>query len=291
MTVWAYRNMKLKIKSINPFWYALVLGLILNCVIIPILVTVFVVNKRNAEELERNNQTHTFELLVSTYNKNYDLYSIYYNNDDDDSDDTFEKIMVVQQKTMSTSEIIDKIYKVQANKNFTRDDAVSLFYKIQFYASRYGLSLREALTIVNVESDFTINAYNSRGKAYGLCQITQSCLAEWNKYHPNNMYSISQVLDVDINLNIGFWYYNQILTKYADRYNYITTTSLEKSIRDAYIAYNVGPSIFNSIGIEGRNCLRNGIYPISMYGCKKGSTYKPIFRLYEVLDDWKEVAS
>ena len=41
---WEIKNMKL--KKVNPFWYALIFGLVLNCVIIPICVTVFVVNNR-----------------------------------------------------------------------------------------------------------------------------------------------------------------------------------------------------------------------------------------------------
>lgn len=278
----------MKLKKVNPFWYALIFGLVLNCVIIPICVTVFVVNNR------KNNE-------IVMKKKPQEIVSYSDNNDDNlcsplakEHEETITEVSAAlpeEKKYLSTSEIIDKIYEVQANENFTKDDAVSLYDKIALYAKRYGLTLREALTIVNVESDFTIKAHNSKGDAYGLCQVTKPCLEEYNKYHPNKTYTLLQVCDVDVNLNIGFWYYNLILTKYADSYNYITTTTLEKSIRDAYIVYNVGPSTFNSIGVNGRNSLRNGVYPKSMFGCKKGSTYKPILRLYEVLDDWKEVAS
>lgn len=282
---WEIKNMKL--KKVNPFWYALIFGLVLNCVIIPICVTVFVVNNR-----KNNNEIVMEEKLqeIVSYSDNSNLYS-FLAEEHEEIITEVSAALPEEKKYLSTSEIIDKIYEVQANENFTRDDAVSLYYKIAFYAERYGLTLREALTIVNVESDFTIYAHNSKGDAYGLCQVTKPCLEEYNKYHSNKTYTLSQVYDVDVNLNIGFWYYNLILTKYADSYNYITTTTLEKSIRDAYIVYNVGPSTFNKIGVNGRNSLRNGVYPKSMFGCKKGSTYKPILRLYEVLDDWKEVAS
>ena len=173
----------------------------------------------------------------------------------------------------------------QGDKNFTMFDALALLDKIDFYAKRNNLSLQNALTIVNVESDFNAMAYHKYSQAYGLTQSTPVCLKEYNEVN-NTDYTLDDLFDVDVNLEIGFWYYNRILTHYSDSYGYITTSTPEKALRDAYLAYNIGVTMFNSIGRSGRNDLRNGIYRCNMYGSSKGDVYEPISRYLRLAMDW-----
>ena len=192
-------------------------------------------------------------------------------------------------KTTEMAGYASKIVNVRAvrceDTDFTFEEAYDILYKIAFYSDKYGLSLVDGLIIVHVESDFKVDAYNRWGKAYGLCQVTKPCLEEYNWKHGTN-YVLEDMYDVSLNLEVGFWYYNRILTNYDNRYNYITTTSDDKKIRDAYIAYNIGVTVFDKVGRDGRNMLRNGKFPMNAYGYRKGETYRPVLRLYEVLDDW-----
>ena len=168
---------------------------------------------------------------------------------------------------------------------FSLMDAFELLDKITLYSARHGISLEEALLIVHVESDFKVTAHNRAGGAYGLCQVTQPCLDEYNWNHKTK-YTLSQMFDPDLNLEVGFWYYNRILTHYSDYYGYITMRTNETKLRDAYIAYNVGVTVFNNIGRNGRNALRTGTYPCNMYGSKKGDTYEPVNRFYRLSKVW-----
>lgn len=168
---------------------------------------------------------------------------------------------------------------------FTMRDALYLLDKIEYYARKNNLSLTAALTIVNVESDFNKNAYVKSTRAYGLTQSTPVCLNEYNWMNETD-YTVDDLFDVDINLEVGFWYYNRILTHYNDYYGYITTSTPEKALRDAYLAYNVGVTMFDKIGQSGRNELRNGVYPCNMYGSQKGEAYEPINRYLKLAMDW-----
>lgn len=187
-----------------------------------------------------------------------------------------------------TDEYINKIIIARLNQkdmNFSFYDAVSLLDKIVKYSDMHDISLESALLIVHVESDFNPNAYNKRGKAYGLCQITNVCLDEYNWMH-NTSYTLEDMYNPDLNLDVGFWYYNRIMTHYSDYYGYITTRTEELQLRDAYLCYNVGVTMFNKIGRKGRNALRTGTYPCNMYGAKKGETYLPIGRYKELAKIW-----
>lgn len=158
------------------------------------------------------------------------------------------------------------------DENFTFKDGLSLAEKIANAADETGLDYSQGLIICHIESDFNKNAYNSRGKAYGLCQITQPCLDEYN-WNNGTKYTLDQVMDPDLNLKIGFWYYHRLLTHYKKYPEYGI-----HGLKDAYIAYNLGVTTFKNVGKNGRMSLRNGIYPCSIYGAKKGSKYKPSSR-------------
>ena len=181
-------------------------------------------------------------------------------------------------------ELAKKIYETRYknNKNFTQREAFELLYKVAHYADKHNLDLLEALVIINVESDFKTHAYNRNGEAYGLCQITQTCLDEYNLKNKTH-YDLIDAFDPDINLEVGFWYYNRILTRYNDHYEYIEGNL---PIVDAYIAYNVGVTIYHKVGFNGRKMLREGKFPLNAFGYKCGDTYRPILRLYKMLNLW-----
>lgn len=160
-----------------------------------------------------------------------------------------------------------------------------LVEEIKSAALRNHLRISEGFSICHTESDFRINAHNKSGDAWGLTQVTPVCLSEYNDCHNTN-YVMEDMLDPSLNLEVGFWYYNRILTHYDKYYGYITRTSEFTKMRDAYIAYNVGVTMFHSIGRWGRNQLRNGIYPIDMYGSKAGDPYEPINRCFTKMDVW-----
>lgn len=152
-------------------------------------------------------------------------------------------------------------------------------------AIRNNLKISEGFSICHVESDFKINAHNKTGDAWGVTQVTPVCLREYNEVH-STTYTIEDMLDPALNLEVGFWYYNRILTHYDKYYGYITRTSEFTKMRDAYIAYNVGVTMFHNIGRWGRNQLRNGVYPIDMYGSKAGESYEPVNRCFQKMDVW-----
>lgn len=169
-------------------------------------------------------------------------------------------------------------------KYYTLDEAVELTAQIRKAAYRNHLRLEEAFCIVHIESDFRKNAYNKYGKAYGLCQVTQPCLDEYN-WHHNTHYTLNDMFDVEKNLEVGFWYYDRLIYHYGSEFG-ITTTNEYSLIRDAYIAYNIGITKFKDLGTNGRNELRRGIYPCRMYGFKKGDVYTPMLRFKSKADVW-----
>lgn len=169
-------------------------------------------------------------------------------------------------------------------KDFTLNEAQELTKKIKKAALNNHLKLEEAFCIVHIESDFRTDAFNDSGKAYGLCQITKPCLDEYNWKHSTN-YSLQDIFNPDLNLEIGFWYYNRLIYHYGEKFG-ITMTNEWTLLRDAYIAYNVGITKFSDIGKWGRNELRNGRYPCAMYGSKKGDKYQPYFRFTEKAKVW-----
>ena len=184
-------------------------------------------------------------------------------------------------------EILNKIYEIRqelGDKDFKLKDAKYILTKIKYWCDYYNLSLKDGLIIVNVESDFKKDATNSLAR--GLTQITKDCLTEYNNYSKEK-YTFDDMLDPDINLKVGFWYYDRILNHYSTFEEYgITTSTPEKALRDSYIAYNIGITKFKDLGRSGRNALRNGIYPERMYGFAKGSKYSPVKRYYRILDYW-----
>ena len=168
------------------------------------------------------------------------------------------------------------------------EGAIDLIKKIEKAAEKYQMNLKTAFALVDVESSFNVKAKNKSGEAYGLCQVTFPCLDEYNKWHGTD-YTLENMYDADLNLEIGFWYYNHILDFYNKKYDFITTKDEWKAFRDVYIAYNIGISTFAKIGKSGRNSLRQGIYPNSKhtkkYG-KPGSSYNPAKRCMRKAKEW-----
>lgn len=169
------------------------------------------------------------------------------------------------------------------------ESAIFLIEKIEKAAEKYQMDLKTALALVDVESSFNAKAKNRGGEAYGLCQVTFPCLKEYNEWHGTD-YTLENMYDEDLNLEVGFWYYKiRILDYYNKKYDFITTNSEWETFRDAYIAYNIGISNFAKIGKSGRNSLRQGIYPNSEYTKKygkAGSSYNPLKRCMRKAKEW-----
>lgn len=174
-------------------------------------------------------------------------------------------INIVEPFEKYQSEIL-YVRKEDGDKDFTLYEAKELFYEIQTYSYKYNISLTDALTIVNVESNFDKDAYVKGTKATGLCQITQICLNEFNKVTGNN-YTLGDMYNPSKNLDVGFWYFSRLI----EHYNVGT-------IRNAYISYNIGPSEFNS----NKNYYCNGLYP-------SRKKYNPIYRYDNLNTVWKNL--
>jgi len=129
------------------------------------------------------------------------------------------------------------------------NDALYVSETITRKAKEAGLDPRDALILCHVESDFKYDANNKRGGAVGLCQITKPCLKEYNDW-TGNSYTMNDMWEIDKNLTVGFWYMKHLMTVYAKRGYPIHT------IRDAYIAYNVGPSYYKNA--KNREMLEAG---------------------------------
>lgn len=173
--------------------------------------------------------------------------------------------------------------------DFTFEEALDLSRKIVRHAKEEGLSKQSGYIIVYVESDFC-NVVNRFG-ATGYCQITPPCLNEFNDKAGRCRYTMVDMKDPDKNLEVGFWYYNRLMTYYADRSEYgLTTWTDDRLLRDAYIAYNIGVTTFKSVGKWGRNELRSGRYPRNMYGARRGDPYTPALRYFDKRDDWGELS-
>lgn len=168
---------------------------------------------------------------------------------------------------------ISNIVAVRQESNdddFTYEDASYIFYKIKKYASKYNINLKDALVLVNVESDFNKDAYNSNGKAFGLCQITKICLDDFN-LRTKNSYTLGDMYNIDKNLEVGFWYFNRLLRVYGQDYDINST-------RDAYFSYNLGAKEF----YKNRTSYRVGLYP-------NKKKYNPATR-YDTIDyGWKNI--
>jgi hypothetical protein len=189
-----------------------------------------------------------------------------------------------KEKMMSPEEIVRTIYEAtrtwDSYNTFQPADAVNLYYLITAAASNHCLNQKLGFMIVHIESDYCANAESGAG-AIGLCQIMKCCLNEYNDNHKVK-YTMEDMFDPEKNLEVGFWYYARILNHYDNFYGYITRTSLQTELRDAYIAYNYGVTRFSQIGRWGRNELRAGRYPENIYGSQIGDPYNPILRLNDI---------
>lgn len=193
-------------------------------------------------------------------------------------------------KTQERSATIHALKVLKATEAWSVDvtlaEAITLSNQIKAAAVRHKLPLEIAFAIVHIESDFRVNAFNQGGKAYGLCQVTKPCLEEYNWKH-SHAYTLEEMLDAEKNLEVGFWYYARLIYHYSKYPAYGITMRNNKTIlRDCYIAYNFGITQFKNIGKRGRNELRAGRYPISIYGRKVGSRYEPYFRYEQLADQW-----
>ena len=171
---------------------------------------------------------------------------------------------------------IEEIYakRILSLSSLDINEARYISSRVYFYSQKYNVDYNYCMVIINTESDFKYNAYNKNGKAYGLCQITKPCLEEFNKNNKTK-YILNDMLNIELNLEVGIWYISYLENHYKIQNN-----------EDSYIAYNIGITKFNKMNNYEKELLRNGIYPMNMYGFKKGEVYRPIKRYYAKLSNW-----
>ncbi len=140
-------------------------------------------------------------------------------------------------------------HMLTVSSHLTEESAELLYSKIEYWSTQFGIPVEYGLILVHTESDFIETAKVSKTSAYGLCQVTPVCLAEYNKVH-KQAYKMSDMWDIDKNLQVGFWYYSRLLSTYGESWGI-------SNYKDAYIAYNVGPSAFK----KGQQSYKTGFYP------------------------------
>ncbi len=122
----------------------------------------------------------------------------------------------------------------QAKVNMSDEHCATLSDDIVTKARKYEVPEYIAFALVNTESDFNYKAHQKATNCVGLCQVSEICLQEYNKI-TNSKWTLDQVhYNQQLNLEVGFWYFNRLLTVYGVKYSIY-------DYDDAYIAYNVGP--------------------------------------------------
>lgn len=248
------------------------------------LISLFVISMEDAQQsnslytilVERPS---TFETNPSTAEQTINVYV--------EKKPKYSKTAIRKLYASQIVQLVRQEWSKKDARHFSLKDAIKLVDKISNAAKNNNLNESAAFLIVAIESSFRVDAYNKGGSAYGLCQVTEPCLQEYNDKNSKGLkYSLADMYDVDKNLEVGFWYYSRILTHYDAYFSYIDHSSFKTELRDAYIAYNCGVTAFYRVGRSGRNSLRNGVYPEAMYGAQKGDVYKPVSRFNRIYEEW-----
>lgn len=237
------------------------------------------VERTSSFETNHNTAEQTINVNVNGNSNNVNVYI--------EKKPKRSKTAIYNLYTSRIMQLVRQEWSKEDARYFSLKDATNLIDKISNAAKNNNLNESAAFLIVAIESSFKVDAYNKCGSAYGLCQVTEPCLQEYNDKNSKGLeYSLEDMYDADKNLEVGFWYYNRILTHYDAYFGYIDHSSFKTELRDAYIAYNCGVTLFNRIGKFGRNSLRSGVYPEAMYGAKKGDEYKPMSRFNRIYEEW-----
>jgi soluble lytic murein transglycosylase-like protein len=119
--------------------------------------------------------------------------------------------------------------------------------KAKEYAAKHGVPEAIAMRMLNAESGGNIRAVSSKG-ASGLLQLMPGTARGLG---------VTDIFDVDQNLNAGYKYVSQLATKYNGNWEY------------AVAAYNMGPNGFDKFMTGQRNLPRetNGYVKKVMGSC------------------------
>ena len=97
----------------------------------------------------------------------------------------------------------------------------------------YGVKI-DLLRIAQIESSNDPLAFNKKERAFGLYQIRNPLLADWNASHPKEMYYEGQLFNPDVNRKLAEWYLTDRIPKMLRFYGKHVTTE------NILIAYNAG---------------------------------------------------
>lgn len=166
--------------------------------------------------------------LNYSYNKDNNIEPIV-------SQDTIEIVQHIEEpQPIIEEKSIEELWfeKLSEKYKVAISDIVHICGKARFYAKKYNIDYYEVTSLIGAESEFYQYAVSYLGHKYGngLMQVSQIVLTEYNWKHNTN-YTINDLYDMDINLEIGCWYYARL----RDHYNIKNEPIYMLS------AYNMGP--------------------------------------------------
>lgn len=89
------------------------------------------------------------------------------------------------------------------------------------------------MRVIWTESEYKIDARNSKSGARGLMQITPIALKEYNRFNSPRL-TFDDMWDPELNVIVGTW----LLEYYVERLTYLN--GVEPTYQQLYVAYNAG---------------------------------------------------
>lgn len=144
-----------------------------------------------------------------------------------------EPVVIIEEPTLSVYDLRCLLEK----KDFSE-----YTYLLFENCIKYDIPIELLYGMILQESRFRIDAKNKRSNATGLMQITPIALKDYNK-HNNTSYTMEDLYDPHLNIEIGCWTYNQNRI-------YLSYYGIELTTENLLRAYN-----------SGCTKVKDGIYP------------------------------
>ena len=121
---------------------------------------------------------------------------------------------------------------MHANKRIQLALIFLLIFRVPVFAEqKHYIDIRK---ITFIESSNNPRAHNIKEDARGLCQIRRCVLEEWNAYHSNKTYSMNDLYNPQVNLEIAEWYLEKRIPQMLRYFKKGVTA------RNIIISYNAG---------------------------------------------------